>query len=333
MPKSVVMLEGSLTADEFGIYVKLATDFFVAGAELPGFRKGKAPEKMVVEKVGEAHILEEAAERALKVAYPKALEEHKVDAIGRPEIRIKKLARGNPLEWEAEVTILPAITLPDYAAIARKKNAEKPEEVVVTAEEIEKSLEWLKNSRKEKKEDGTEVVPELNDEFAETLGNFSTLAELRSTVETNMKLEKEMKARETRKMALLGAVRAETNIDIPDLLIDAEREKMAAELRHSIESMGMQWEDYLTHIKKTGEDLKKEWQKDAEIRVASALVLREIAKREQIEPTGEETSAWAEKYIAAQDEDARSQLDRGRVEDYAYGVLRNEKVFEFLERC
>ena len=64
-PKSSVLVKGSLTAEEFDAYIKEVTKKFVAEAELPGFRKGKAPEKMVAQKIGESAILEEAANEAL----------------------------------------------------------------------------------------------------------------------------------------------------------------------------------------------------------------------------------------------------------------------------
>lgn len=331
LPKSVVKLEGSLAAEEFDAYVKRATAHMVESVELPGFRKGKAPEKMVLEKVGEAHILEEAADLALRDMYPKALESHNLDAIGRPEVRIKKLARGNPLEWEAEITVLPAITLPDYTAIAKEKNAEPKPEVAITDEELTKTIDWLRNSRKQKQEDGTEIVPELTDDFAKSLGAFTTVDELKTALTNNMHEEKTAKEHDKRKMELIAAIRSRATLEIPELLVDAEKEKMATELKASIGSMGLKWDEYLTHIKKTEDELKADWAKDAETRVAYALILREIAKHENLSPSAEELDRWADSYIAAQSEDVRAQLDRSRIKEYAYGVLRNEKVFEFLE--
>jgi len=88
---------------------------------------------------------------------------------------------------------------------------------------------------------------------------------------------------------------------------------------------------YLTHIKKKEEELRNEWQSDAEKRVRSAMVLREIAKNESIEPTEDELNAWAYQYLAQTEESEKKNLDLERVKDYAYGVIRNKKVLEFLE--
>lgn len=330
LPKSTVSIKASLDAAEFDVYIKKALSEFVKEAELPGFRKGKAPEQMVAEKVGEARLLEEAARMALDDMHPKILEEQKIDGIGRPQIRLTKLARGNPLEWEVEIAVLPEITLPDYQAIGKEKNAVPKEEVAVSAEEMEKSLEWLRKSRKTGEGDN-EVVPELNDEFAKSVGPFETAADLRNTIETNMKMEKEMKARDKHKTSLLEAIADKATLEIPDLLVESEKDKMLHELEESITSMGMNWEDYLTHIKKSEEDLRKEWQEDAIRRVRFALVLREIAKKENLSASEEDLDHWADDYIASQHEDARKKIDRERVKEYAYGVIRNEKVFNFLE--
>ena len=176
-PKSTVLVKGSLSADEFAAHIARVTKYFVDEAELPGFRKGKAPERMVVEKIGEARLLEEAAEEALRAAYPAILKDHTIDAIGQPQVHITKLARGNPLEFEMDIAVLPEIILPDYKQIAAKKNTEPKEEILITDEELNKSLDWLRKSRAQKQNsDASEQdsentqLPELTDEFAKTVG-------------------------------------------------------------------------------------------------------------------------------------------------------------------
>lgn len=327
-PKSTVTAKGSLSAEEFNIHIQQVTQHIVAEAELPGFRKGKAPEKMVVEKMGEATLLEKAASEALSKVYPTILKEQHIDAIGRPHIRITKLARGNPLEFEADIAVLPEIILPGYKDMAKKKNAEPKEEITISDEELNKTIDWLQKSRAAKNGETTE----LTDEFAQALGAYKTVADLKNAIRENMKFEKEQKARNKRHAELLDAVRENSILEVPDILVISEKEKMLAELKANIEHMGMTWNVYLSHIKKTENDLNTEWQKDAEKRAASALVLREIAKNEHIEPTDSELNAWVYNYLASRDESEKKNIDQKRVKEYAYGVLRNIKVFEFLEQ-
>src|SRR3989338_9154448 len=328
-PKSIFVVKGSLSVEEFNAHIQHVTWRFVEEAELPGFRKGKAPEKMVIEKIGETALLEEAANDALRAVYPTILKENTIDAIGRPQIRITKLARGNPLEFEAEIATLPEITLADYKDIAAKKNAEPKEEIMVPDEELHKTIDWLRKSRSKKTD--PEQLPELTDEFAQSLGAYKTVEELKNAIRENMKFDKEQKANDKRRMELLEAISEASSMEIPDILVESEKDKIAAELKNGIERMGMQWDTYLTHIKKKEEELRTEWQEDAQKRVRNALALKEIAKRESIEPSDDELNAWAYQYMAQMDEAEKKGLDIERVKDYAYGVIQNQKVLEYLE--
>ncbi|OGZ45594.1 MAG: hypothetical protein A3J54_00735 [Candidatus Ryanbacteria bacterium RIFCSPHIGHO2_02_FULL_45_13b] len=342
LPKSQVRIKGSLSAEDFDVFIKKATDHFVSEAELPGFRKGKAPERMVLEKMGEDALLEEAAEEALQAIYPAILKEHAIDAIGRPQVRITKLARQNPLEFEADIAVLPEVSLPDYKNTAKTINAKPKEEIVVSDEELEKSLDWLRKSRAKKahpelvngEEKGAqEQLPDLNDEFAQSLGAYKTVEELKNALRENIKLEKEQKAHDKRRGELLETLSGASTMNIPDILVESEKDKIYSELRSRIEQIGMQWDVYLTHIKKKEEELRNEWQSDAEKRVRTALMLREIAKRESLEPTEDELNSWVYQYLAQTEESEKKNLDLERVKDYAYGVIRNKKVLEFLEQC
>ena len=336
-PKSTITVKGSLSVEEFNTHIENVTKHFVEEAELPGFRKGKAPEKMVVEKIGESAILEDAANEALRALYPRILKDHAIEAIAHPHIRITKLARGNPFEFEADIAVVPEITLPDYKEIASKKNAAPKEEITVPDEELNKTLDWLRKSRSSKPERLTgnlpETIPELTDAFAQSVGNFKTVEELKNAIRENMKFEKEQKAHDARRMDIITAVSASSQLEIPDALVESEKNKMVAELKTNIEQMGMQWDAYLTHIKKTEAELRNEWHTQAEQRSKTTLVLREIAKREALEPREDEVSAWTYNYLAQTDENEKKNLDLERVKDYAYGVIKNKKVFEFLESC
>lgn len=333
-PKSVVSLRGSLTSQEFDDYIKQVTTSFVAEAELPGFRKGKAPEHMVVEKVGETALLEEAAHAAFKKMIPAILTEHHIQALAYPQIRITKLARGNPLEFEITITEDPDITLPDYHTIAREKNALPSETIPVTAEEVDEVIEQLRKSRKSALVSGStgeEILPELTDEFARSLGSFQTVDDLKHAIEENKKMEKQERERNKRRMEALQAIAQKMSVDLPEVLVEAEKEKMLSELRYTVENVGIPWEEYLGHIKKQEEDIRKEWVGDAERRVLHSLILREIAKKESIEPTEDELNTWMYQSLASFSEEEKKKVDRERLQRYAYGVIREQKTLEFLE--
>ena len=89
----------------------------------------------------------------------------------------------------------------------------------------------------------------------------------------------------------------------------------------------LKFEDYLKHLNKTTEDLKKDFRKDAEKKAKLALILNEIEKMEKIIAD----EAEVEREVAAILEHYKD-ADRERAAVYAMGVLSNEKVFQFLEK-
>lgn len=176
-------------------------------------------------------------------------------------------------------------------------------------------------------------VPAWGDEFAKSLGNFSSSKEAEEKIKQGLEVEKKEKERERLRLAAIEDIAAETQAEIPDILISRESEKMAAELRQSIESAGLKYGDYLGHIKKTEEDLKKEWSKDAERRVKIALILREIGRIENIRPNDEEIKEAINRSAShrGMTEGDLKNIDRQALFDYSRGIARNEKVFQWLE--
>ena len=127
LDKSRVEITGSISEKEFSIFRKQALQNINDEVSIDGFRKGKVPENVLVSKVGDMSILEEMAELALSKAYPEIIIENKIDAIGRPEISITKLAADNPLEFKIVTTVTPEIKLADYKKLSKDIN-KKPVE-------------------------------------------------------------------------------------------------------------------------------------------------------------------------------------------------------------
>lgn len=350
LPKSRVEISGEIPAEDFERAYDTALKEFNEKSNLPGFRPGHVPQNILIERIGERAITERAAELALQKAYPEVLEQNDINAIGHPQITITKIARKNPLGFKAITTVLPEVSLPDYGIIAKEKKAEKID-VTVSDQEIEESLEYLRKAKSKSQgahqhnssilgadgqpiNKGTELdspLLELTDNFAKNVGNFNTLEELKNAVRKNLHLDKEIRAKETRRMAALDAISQKTSVEIPDILIESEKNKMLEELKSSILQFGLKWEDYLTHIKKTETELVSDWQEDAIKRARYGLILREIANKEKIEPTDAELEEYASQIISREPETERPKIDKGRLKDYAYGILRNEKVFQLLE--
>jgi len=316
-------ITGEISAELFMSHWDEAVKELGKDAKIEGFRPGHIPEKVLIQNIGESAILFEMAERTLATEYPKILTEHSIDAIGRPEITITKLAKGNPLGFAIKTAITPEVRLPNYKTIAKTALAEKEEPIEVTEGEIESVLTELRTARKGK--DSTEL-PELTDEFVKSVGNFNSVEELRTKIQENLIAEKESRARDKRRMKILDAISEKTNIAIPEVLIQAEIDKMFSELRSNIEGMGLSLSEYLSHIKKTEEDLKGAWQDDAKKRVSAGLILNKIAQEEKLFPNEEEinheVSHLLEHYPDANPHNLRH---------YVEGQLANERVLSFLE--
>ena len=88
---------------------------------IPGFRKGKAPLKVLERAVGKDYILQEAGEAIISETLPKALEEQNIDIVARPEIEDMKLELGQDVVYKAAVTPKPEVELGEYKGIQIEK--------------------------------------------------------------------------------------------------------------------------------------------------------------------------------------------------------------------
>lgn len=134
-----------LTGEEFNKCVEKALSSLSKDLILKGFRPGNVPKEIAEQALGEAKILEEAANIAIRENYIKTLGENKIEAIGQPEIEILKIARNNPLEFKVKVSVMPELKLPDYKTIASKVKIK--ENIKTDEKEIESAILWLQKSR------------------------------------------------------------------------------------------------------------------------------------------------------------------------------------------
>ncbi len=355
LPKSEVEIEGEIDADIFESYFSKALKKIGENVELDGFRKGKVPENILMSRIPEISILEEMAELALSENYPKIIEENKIDAISRPEISITKLARKNPLGFKIKTAILPEIKLPEYKKIAKKIITEVTDEeknVVVTEEEMENTIMDIRKSRAPKKHvterpaaefdssdakpepdaTGAEATsgtgtPEFNDAFVQSIGPFKDVEDFKIKLKENIKLEKENQLKEKTRLKIIGKIIEESKLDVPEILIEIEIDKILARMESDITQMGLKFEDYLKHLNKSKEDLRKDFRSDAEKKAKLSLILDKISKIEKIVPdeieVEKEVAHLLKHYKDADPERARMHVE---------SVLINEKIFQFLEK-
>lgn len=105
-----------------------------AQVNIPGFRKGKAPRKLIDARFGRGPVLEQVVNDMLPVKYQAAVTEHELAVLGQPAIEITKLEDEVVVEFTAEVDVRPEIALPDFSAIEVEVPAVKLDDEAVDAE-------------------------------------------------------------------------------------------------------------------------------------------------------------------------------------------------------
>ncbi|MEK7118724.1 MAG: trigger factor, partial [Patescibacteria group bacterium] len=330
LPRSQIEISAIIPAMEFDAVRSEAIRRIGADAELPGFRKGHVPESILVAKLGEGAILEEMAEISIGKAYPSVIVDNKLDVLGRPEVRITKIAMGNPLEFTLVTAVFPEINLPDYKKLA-KKEARPKNEIVITDEEVEKALEQIRTmkTKSEVAPGGvaTSVPPApLDDAQVKMFGDFSGVEDLKLKLREGLAHEKERATKDKKRIAVIDVILADTKIELPEIILEQELSRMGDEFAQDVVRMGLTIDAYLKAVKKTKEELQKDWRPDAEKRAKAQLLVNRIAELEKLEPDGEtlkrEVAALRTRYPDAPEE---------RAEGYVRMLLTNEKVFELLE--
>ena len=360
LENSEVEIEGEIPVSVIPAYRTKAIKKLGENANIDGFRKGHIPEKILIEKVGEDSIMGEVAEMALADMYPTLIQDKNLSVIGSPQVTITKLAQGNPIEFKIKSAVLPDFNLPNYNEIAKDIMKEKDEDLDVTDADVEKVIIEVRRGKarfekaqkqaqeqsktedkpkeqtesepaKEAKEDRIskgedEDLPELDDAFISTLGDFKTVEDFKTRVREDLGKEKKQKAREKKRIAISEKLVEETKVELPEILISSELDKMIAQMKDDVARMNMKFEDYLVHIKKTEEDLRDEWKDQARKRATIQLLLNKIAQKEKIHAKESEVQHEM-KHILEHHKDA----NQDNVRIYVETQLTNEAVFKFLE--
>ncbi len=325
LPESEVELSGDIPFESLAPYRNQALTDLAARLDMPGFRKGHVPTDIAAKQFGEIPILEEACELYLKEFYPLLVTHHTIEAVGRPEIRIIKLAPGNPVSVIIKTAVYPKVELPKQW---QKLAADVPvsESAPATEEEIAQTLKSLQESRKQKTPEGTETLPELDDAFAQSLGAFTTLDALKAEIARGITEEKQRAARDSRRGAILDRLVEQAHVTVPRIFVESEIDKIMAQMNEDLARMQLSLPVYLTHVKKTEAELRNDFKAQAEKRAKVQLILNAIAEAEHI--TADPEAVEREVQIAKEHfPKANEELVRIHVET----VLRNDRVLQLLE--
>ncbi|HJF12812.1 trigger factor family protein, partial [Corynebacterium falsenii] len=101
---------------------------------MPGFRKGKVPPKILEARLGRGVVLDQVINEMLPSRYSEAVEEHELKVLGQPEIEITELEDGDKVVFTAEVDVRPEIDVPNFSEIDVEVEAIKADDEAVDAE-------------------------------------------------------------------------------------------------------------------------------------------------------------------------------------------------------
>ena len=367
--KNMVKLVIESTAEEFEAGLNTAYNKNKSKISLPGFRKGKAPRKMI-EKMYGAEVFYEDADA-------KAADECGLELVSQPKINVTQLEAGKPFIFEAVVATKPEVELGQYKGVEVTKadteatDADVEEElkrvqeqnsrtVAVTDRAVkdgdntvidfegfvdgvafeggkgtdypltigshsfidtfedqiigmnigdEKEINvtfpeeyhvddlkgkpaMFKVSVKEIKE---KQLPELNDEFAQDVSDFDTIAEYKDDLKNKIADRKSREAKAKQEDEAIAKIIEDSKMDIPDAMVDTQVNRMVEDFAQRLQQQGLSVEQYFQYTGMTADKIMEEMKPEAVKRIQSRLVLEAVVKAENIETSEEDFEAELKK--------------------------------------
>ena len=144
LEKNMAKLTIEVSAEDLDKAMEKAYQKQKSRISLPGFRKGKAPRKMIESMYGKGVFMEDAVNSLVPQEYTKALGECDLEIVSQPEINVTQMEPGKALIFTADVAVKPEVTLGDYKGVEVPKS-----EITVTDEEVDAEVkkEQDKNAR------------------------------------------------------------------------------------------------------------------------------------------------------------------------------------------
>lgn len=407
-----VKLELTVEAEKFDeamkkVYFKSAKYF-----NIPGFRKGKAPMKMVEKYYGNEIFYEDTFNDVAPEALEEAVKENNLEVVSRPDIEVSQIGKGQDLIFTAVMQTKPEAKLGKYKGIEIKKieytvsdedvehelthrqehNArlvsiedrpveskdtavidfegfvdgvpfdggkaegheleigsntfipgfedqiigmkigeEKDINVTFPEEYFSKDLAGKEATFKVKvNEIKKKELPELDDEFAKDVSEFDTLEELKNSIKEKLEKDNSQKQKYETEDEVIKAVCENVEVDIPSGMIESEIDNMMKDIETRLSYQGLKLDQYLSLVNKTEEDMRKEYEPQAQEAVKSRLMLEAVIKAENIEVAEEEIEAklkeMAKNYGKPEDEF----LNNENVKNYIKQGIASEKALAFL---
>ncbi len=175
-------------------------------------------------------------------------------------------------------------------------------------------------------------LPQVDDELVSSIPNVENLEKLKEKIKEGIEADKKNKENERMKMKVMENITKKISFEVPEVLIEKEIDNMIDTLKNQVSNSGVSFEDYLSNMKKSEEDIRKEWRKRAEDNVSYAITLYKIALQEDLQVTPEEIEAEVDKHfqMSGKDKNEEKEENLERMRNYVHDVIKNQKVFDLL---
>ena len=176
-------------------------------------------------------------------------------------------------------------------------------------------------------------LPEVTDEFIKDATGSETLAAWREKTKQNLQVQADRRANDATENSILEAIAANTEVVIPQAMIDREVDSLIKKFEYQLMYQGLKLQDYLDFLKVTLADFRKNYEEQAEKNVKSQLIISELIKVEKIEATEEEIDAKIAADAASVEksvEEYKANMDPRQV-DYIRNDIVVTKLFDFLK--
>jgi len=177
-------------------------------------------------------------------------------------------------------------------------------------------------------------IPEINDDFARSVGKFKNLEDLKQKIKQNLKAERKENQEKKLENDMFDAIVKVSKFDpLPDKMIESETEAMISELEADLKMRGLDLKTWLGNIKKTEQQLKQDFKPQALRRVKSALIVRQIAKKENITVAEADIKDEIKKIaeIYKDNQDIKQRIESDEYYNYTANSLTTKKVVDWLK--
>ena len=291
--------------------------------KIPGFRKGKAPRRIIEMHFGKEAVAGEAQDIVINQALNDAIMQEKLIAVTTPEVKQERFSETEGAAFTATFVKQPKVKLGEYKGLSAKHV--KPEisgegktypleigsksfipgfedqlEGHKAGDDVTVSVSFPKDyfvdtlAGKEAEfavhinDVKHKVIPVIDDAFAKSISRHETLDELKESLKQQMQLRAFQQAEEAYHQSLINQAVANSEVDIPQEMVDQRIDEIEQEVKLNMEAQGMDFDKYLSNMGKSEEEFRQSYNKTAEQQVREGLVLAEIANVEKLEATNQD---------------------------------------------